>query len=704
MPLARLAGLGLAFALLATLVSIAVPADALDGATLPSDVPPGATVVSSPVGVPVPFRVEVQHVVAPESSSLAPHPVHGRRLLVIVVGLAMWVGLVLGACAVFGRDRRAIVAVAGWGLWPTIVFSSASAAVAAPLGAIATGVFVLAFGRVTGRLTASIAIGGATVALIGGIALLVGGLVPFVRPDPAPLGLHRVGTVAADAWLGAFAPTGDAFGGVPRLVKLACWALSGAIVGGACLAWRDRQGATRPVLLLAGGAALVGAAWTVWGDRTLAFGWTLAALPLAILATIGLTRLVGPRATTIALGVGPLVATALTIAFDVLPHYHVPIAKWARGDVLRYDDAGNPRLSPHRVLDPATADLEMWGSYAPGRQPAMSAACGLPEVRFRYTRLDPRVPLQVRVTYFGGQEAGKFGIVPVQELWAGDVRVHGPIAVTFQPRELAWALPQGVVGADGTLELRFRGVDGSPSAVAEVWIERPWVSAKRITPKRTAGDQVVAMVELANRDPEVGHPVEIALARRVDGRVERLVAQTTSNPIPAGEPYGVGIAAPPGAARTGDELVVGLRRRDRAPWAIFKGATCLGPGGAKKGDLAARDLHVAARRANTAEAVFRTDIDAPPGPWVVDVRYRATTAGVVRFLDRAGETLATRPLDPADGYRAVRIGVREAGNLARIEVAFTGEGPAAVDELAVWADGDETGVHLYPAGRVPARP
>jgi hypothetical protein len=444
-------------------------------------------------------------------------------------------------------------------------------------------------------------------------------------------------------------------------------------------------------------------------------GLQVAVLPVTLLGVAGIHRLVGGEGFKVAapiLALGPLLASVYTVLFGVLPHFHTPWSKWTRGEVIHYDDGGHPRAEPHLVRGSGeVGDFEPWGTYSKARVPAMNVAWGAPEVVFRYEGLDPRLPYQARVTYYGGREPAKFGLVTYQELWAGRHRVHGPIPLTFQPRELSFPLPRGAVEASGRLELEFRAVRGGVAAVAEVWIERAWVSLKALdsTPKPPrAGERVQVRFGLANRDQRAEHRAELYLfVGNGEGKIRALLGKETFKPLRAGQPWSGGLVANlPDDAR-GHGLLVGVRRPDRGPWAILKGATHLGPGGVKRGDLDARDLHVAVVKpggeADGEAIVMRAPIESlPSGSIRVLLRYRAGGEGTLRALSGSGAALGRMTLPSTGGaYREEvgKIAVRGA-TVAVIEVAFAGTDPAAVDEVQVWAEGGRAGFHLYAVDRI----
>ncbi|MBN2489958.1 MAG: hypothetical protein JXQ29_03800 [Planctomycetes bacterium] len=478
----------------------------------------------------------------------------------------------------------------------------------------------------------------------------------------------------------------------------------------AALSWFDG----RTLLFALAAVAVTFAALLVWsllGQQPSGRDLHAVLLPATLLGVAGVRRVVGVSAFRIAapvLAALPLLATVYVVRFEVLPHYHPAKAKFRRGEVLRYDDAGHPRTAPHLVREAGrSGDYEPWGTYSTARVPEMNVAWGAPELRFRYRDLDLRQPCQVRVTYYGGHEAGKFGLVPYQELWAGAHRLHGPVPLTFRPRELAYSLPSGAIADDGQLELCFRCRAGAAAAVAEVWIERAWIALTSVdvTPAAPGpGERVQVRLTLRNRDPAAAHRPELFLfTRSPEGALRALVGQETVDAVAPGGAWQGGLIAVLPAGVAGHELLVGVRRVDRGPWAIFKGATWLGAAGEKQGDLAARDLHVAVLAAGRTGVVVRAECaDAAPGPYRCAIRYRATVEGALVVRGSAGEELERLALPPTGGRYVEREGRgRGAAGAARtLEVAFARAGEAAVDEIGFWADGDRSSFDLVPAGRV----
>lgn len=433
-------------------------------------------------------------------------------------------------------------------------------------------------------------------------------------------------------------------------------------------------------------------------------------LPVSLLCVAGLRRLVGSEGFKVAapvLALGPLLATVYTVFFDVLPHFHTPWSKWTRGEVIAYDDAGNPRAESHRIKGPGPGGhFEPWGTYSTARVPEMNLAWGIPEVKFRYEDLDPRLPYQVRLTYYGGREPGKFGHVSYQELHAGTHKLHGPMPLTFRPRELSYSIPRGAVTAEGRLELTFRSLHGAVAGVAEVWLERAWVTLKAAEvmpdPPRP-GERIQARIRLENRDPVQVHRAELYLrVRTAGGRIHTLVGQKTVSPVQHGRPWQGGLVAGLPEGITPVEFWIGVRRVDRGPWAVFKGATNLGPEGCKRGDLEARDLHVAALEKGRTGCVVRAPLAGmPAGPCRVRVRYRAGKPGWVRLLTRAGVVAGRFPLPETDGkYRDTeRSGLAAGTGVLALEVTFPRACEAAVDEILVWTEGNDRDFHDYPIGQ-----
>jgi len=431
---------------------------------------------------------------------------------------------------------------------------------------------------------------------------------------------------------------------------------------------------------------------------------------VSLLCVAGMRRLVGSegfKAAAPVLALGPLLATVYTVFFDVLPHFHTPWSKWTRGEVIAYDDAGNPRAEPHRV--PGTGPgghFEPWGTYSTARVPEMNLAWGVPEVKFRYKGLDPRVPYQVRLTYYGGREPGKFGHVPYQELHAGTHQLHGPVPLTFRPRELSYTVPRGAVTSEGILDLTFRSLNGGAAGVAEVWLEKAWLSLKaaevRPDPPRP-GERIQALLRLENRDPVQVHRAELHLrVRTAGGRVRTLVGQKTVSPVRHGRPWQGGLVAVLPAGIAPVEFRVGVRRVDRGPWAVFKGATNLGPEGGKRGDLNARDLHVAALEKGRTGCVVRAGLAGlPAGPCRVRVRYRAERPGQVCLLTRAGAVAGRFSLPETGGsFRETeQSGLARGAAVLALEVTFPHACEAAVDEILVWTEGEDRDFHDYPVGK-----
>jgi len=430
-------------------------------------------------------------------------------------------------------------------------------------------------------------------------------------------------------------------------------------------------------------------------------------LPVTLLCVGGLRRLLGKEKFKVVapiLALGPLLATVFTVFFDLLPHYHTAWSKWTRGEVIAYDDGGNPRAEPHRVTGPGIGGVyEPWGTYSTARVPEMNLAWGYPEVKFRYDGLDATAPYQVRVTYYGGREPGKFGLVPYQELLAGSHRIHGPIPLTFTPRELSFSLPKGVITRDGRLDLTFRRVRGAAAGVAEVWLERAWISLKAADLKRDpagSGNQVHVQLRLENRDARQDHGAALHLfAEESKGVLHTLLRQKTESAIRHGRPWIGDLAAESPAKNRSWRYLVGVRRKDQGPWAILKGATNIGPEGEKRGDLKARDLHVATLKKGRTGVVLRATFEEiPAGPYRVRLRYRSEQPGSVHLLARKGVMSDRFPVPGTGGkYQEIeRTGVAEKARAVAVEVLFDRPGEAAVDEILIWPEGETVGFHLYP--------
>jgi hypothetical protein len=135
--------------------------------------------------------------------------------------------------------------------------------------------------------------------------------------------------------------------------------------------------------------------------------------------------------------------------------------------VAAYDDAGHPRLEPHRRRG---GDEEMWGSASVRRVPDRNASTDPTEVVYEFDGLDPARAWRVRETLYGGDEWTKFGDPSTQELLADGIPVHGELPVFFTPRTRRWELPREAT-ADGRITLTWRRVRGRQAAVAEVALE-----------------------------------------------------------------------------------------------------------------------------------------------------------------------------------------------------------------------------------------
>lgn len=195
---------------------------------------------------------------------------------------------------------------------------------------------------------------------------------------------------------------------------------------------------------------------------------------------------------------GWIACTFWGFSYSVLSKYYSLHSRAkGEGQVLFYDDCGSPNRQPHLVpgsgLTPP--DEGMLGRVVPWR--TINGHPVAVVYRFELPQDAPKDDLQVRVTYYNpdpttpfvAHERGQF-VYTTQRLRANGTLLHDEIEITSEPKEFVFPIPKSALDKRAELELKFEKVAGIAACVAEIWIERRWLTVReagkaRIVTNRT---------------------------------------------------------------------------------------------------------------------------------------------------------------------------------------------------------------------------
>ena|GEM_PF-2604558 len=174
--------------------------------------------------------------------------------------------------------------------------------------------------------------------------------------------------------------------------------------------------------------------------------------------------------------------------YSFLPKFYPQKARIENmgGDVYFYEDCGTPQLHPHRIQGFDIPDGSQEGRIIPWR-----TLDGHPEkvvYRFQITESQKK-HLQIRVLYFNpdprtpfiAKQKGHF-VYSSQRLRVNGFLIHDSIEVTSTPSTFVFPIPEKWI-VSGVLELSIEKVQGLAATVAEIWIEKRWISLEGSGPK-----------------------------------------------------------------------------------------------------------------------------------------------------------------------------------------------------------------------------
>ena len=179
--------------------------------------------------------------------------------------------------------------------------------------------------------------------------------------------------------------------------------------------------------------------------------------------------------------VGMVLLSIYSFNYSYLPRFYPKKSRIynSGGVVYFYEDCGTPNLHPHRVQGFDIPDGSQEGRVVPWRTldghpnqviynfPLTKAQRENLQVRVTYFNPDPRVPFLAR-------KKGHF-VYPSQRLFANGSMLHEAIQLTSTPTTLVYPIPKKLV-SEGMLELKFEKIEGLVATVAEIWLEKRWVS------------------------------------------------------------------------------------------------------------------------------------------------------------------------------------------------------------------------------------
>ncbi len=335
--------------------------------------------------------------------------------------------------------------------------------------------------------------------------------------------------------------------------------------------------------------------------------------PLAVVILAGLRRLLRSDRLKVVLGLVAgwnAIFGIATVLLIVLPRYTIPAAKWTRGQVVAYWDAGHEGFDDESaggdVLVRRFRDL-----YRPQDTVRMAfQTTSKPEVVYRFQVPGVHRAWQVRVRYpdplprKGGDMPAPTGQAMVVNKWP----IHGPISLWSSLGDLVYPLPQAALNT-GVVEVWWQNHVPFPSGVgvAEIWFEAAWVDC--LKPPRRADRDGAVEVLLTNRDNLEPHGARVLL---VQG--EAIVAD--SGPVDGIEPGGVRPLRIVPTQKAPGKLRAYIVASDAGPLADTKLAYW-----ARNNDLTAGNLRVPDLE------VLRIGNQTAPGEVVAEVLLRRTLAG-----------------------------------------------------------------------------
>jgi 4-amino-4-deoxy-L-arabinose transferase-like glycosyltransferase len=239
--------------------------------------------------------------------------------------------------------------------------------------------------------------------------------------------------------------------------------------------------------------------------------------------------------------------------YAFLPRFYPKKARiFSRGgDVYFYEDCGTPKLHPHRIQGFDIPD----GSQE-GRVISWRTLDGHPSrVIYRFpVSGTQQESLQIRVTYFNpdpgtpyvAERKGHF-VYPSQRLRVNGKLLHDSIEITSTPKTFVFPVPRGWV-SEGRLELSFEKTQGLAATVAEIWIEKRWVSLEMAN----------GSLSLVN---ESSKALDCFLSLRGD-KADRLSRVVLAPGVNSFEALGLSVSSP--------KRVVGVCLAQMSPWAHYQ--------------------------------------------------------------------------------------------------------------------------------------